>query len=129
MASIDELNKSFAIPDVASFEHGTGDLPRLTITAPAAEGHIYLHGAHVAHFQPRGKPPVLFLSTRSNFADGKPIRGGVPIIFPWFGPRPSDNSQMHGIVRTRAWEVVEVKRAGDGVRASFSIRSDESTRA
>src|SRR5205823_3449232 len=79
----------------------------------------YLHGAHVTHFQPRqpeGGPaqrPVLFLSTRSNFEPGKPIRGGVPVIFPWFGPwqgaREGDKSMMHGFVRTRQWKVESVE--------------------
>src|SRR5207249_1231571 len=88
-----------------------------------------LHGAHVTHFQPRGRGPVLFLSGKSAFAPGKPIRGGVPIIFPWFGPRAGDPANLHGFVRTRPWNVSEVRQAGDTVRASFALASDEQTRA
>src|SRR5439155_4527133 len=86
MLTTDQLNSQFALSGVARFDEGKRDMPRLLITTPAAEAHIYLHGAHVTHFQPRGSRPVLFLSTRSNFDAGKPIRGGVPLIFPWFGP-------------------------------------------
>ena len=54
--------------------------------------------------------PLLFLSTRSNYETGKPIRGGVPVIFPWFGPREGDTTHMHGFVRTRPWHVREVRQ-------------------
>jgi glucose-6-phosphate 1-epimerase len=128
MPTIDELNKSFAIPGVAQFDEGGGGLPRLVITTPAAEGHVYLHGAHVTHFQPRGTQPVLFLSARSSFEDGKPIRGGVPVIFPWFGPR-GDGLPMHGFARTRSWEVEQVRAEGDVAAATFVLRSDGQTRA
>src|SRR5438093_768942 len=126
MLTTDQLNSHFFIPGVARFDEGKRDMPRLLITTPAAEAHIYLHGAHVTHFQPRGSRPVLFLSSRSNFDAGKPIRGGVPLIFPWFGPRDSDaNAPMHGFVRTRTWKVESVEAVGEdggagGVRAVFA---------
>ena len=57
------------------------------ISTPTAEADLYLQGAHLAHWTPRGQRPVLFVSPKSLFAPGKAIRGGVPIIFPWFGSR------------------------------------------
>lgn len=129
MQSIEELNKQFAIPHIARFEPGGGNLPRLTVTAPAVEGHVYPHGAHITHFQPRGKKPVLFLSPKSAFEEGKPIRGGVPVIFPWFGPREGGPGPMHGFVRLQSWNVREVKQAGEHVRVIMAISSDDQTRA
>src|SRR5215213_7806568 len=91
-------------------EHG---LARLRIAAPAAEAVVYFQGAHVTHYRPRGAAPVLFTSARSRFARGEPIRGGVPVIFPWFGPHPSDPSApAHGWARTSSWTLHEVARAG-----------------
>jgi glucose-6-phosphate 1-epimerase len=130
MPSIDELNERFAIGEVARFARGHGGLPRLVVAAPAATGEIHLHGAHVTSFQPRGQQPVLFLSSRSHYEPGKPIRGGVPIIFPWFGPRADDpNAPMHGLVRTREWQVESVSQTGDAVRAVMTLASDGQTRA
>src|SRR6266699_2914949 len=80
MLTIDQLNSHFSLPGVARFDEGKRDMPRLVITTAAAEAHIYLHGAHLTHFQPRGSKPLLFLSSRSNFDAGKPIRDGVPLI-------------------------------------------------
>jgi len=48
---------------------------------------IYKHGAHVSYFQKHKEAPLLFLSQCSRFAEEQPIRGGIPIIFPWFGHR------------------------------------------
>ena len=80
--------RSLEIPGIARFEAGTGGLTRLAVTSALAEAHIYLHGAHVTHFQPHGQAPVLFLSGRSFFETGQPIRGGVPICFPWSTGEP-----------------------------------------
>jgi len=119
------------IPGIAIFEPGEGDLPRLAVRSALAEAHIYLHGAHVTHFQPRGKDPVLFLSQRSLFAADKPIRGGVPVIFPWFGPRANHpESPAHGFARTAEWQIESLTEDGDGVvTAAFELAADDRTRA
>ena len=91
---------------------GKGNLPVLKIHTPWSDAEIYLHGAHVTHFQKNGEPPLLFMSHQSWFAEGKAIRGGVPICFPWFGPR--EGEPAHGLVRTQPWELVETVVAPDG---------------
>ncbi len=104
------------IPGVAVFENGSGDLPRLAVRSSLAEAHIYLHGAHVSHFQPHGAAPVLFMSRESNFAEDRPIRGGVPVIFPWFGPRAGrPEAPAHGFARTAEWQVESLAIDGDDV--------------
>ena len=66
---------------------------------------MYLHGAHVTSWQPRGAEEVIFVSARLRWEEGRAIRGGVPICFPWFANK-ADNSNvpMHGFVRTKAWQ-------------------------
>ena len=72
----------------------------------AATAEIYAHGAHIAHWQPHGERPVLWMSQHSHFEAGKPIRGGVPICFPWFGPKSDDaNAPAHGLARTLDWQL------------------------
>lgn len=81
-------------------------LPRMVLATSRAEAHVYQHGAQVTHYQPRGDRPVLFLSRHSAFAAGQPIRGGVPICFPWFGRKPDDpRAPAHGFARRREWTV------------------------
>src|SRR5687768_2898101 len=130
MPTTDELNERFAIPNMVRFEAGEGGLTRLVLTAAGAEGHVYLHGAHVTHFKPAGGAPMLFTSARSSFQPGKPIRGGIPVIFPWFGPRADDpNAPMHGLVRTREWQVAGVHEVMDSVLVELRLASDDQTRA
>jgi D-hexose-6-phosphate mutarotase len=92
---------------------GKGGRPRVKIQTPWSTAEIYLHGAHVAGFQKNGEPPLLFLSAKSHFAAGKPIRGGVPICFPWFGGR--DGDVAHGFARIVAWQLVKTAVSPGGV--------------
>jgi glucose-6-phosphate 1-epimerase len=117
--------------DVIKTDQGRGNLPRVTIASELAAAEIYLHGAHLTHFQPKGAQPLLFMSAESLFEANKPIRGGVPVIFPWFGPRAgSPESPMHGLVRTRSWQLDSSEVQPDGTaRVVLSLASDPSTLA
>ncbi|MCA9137741.1 MAG: D-hexose-6-phosphate mutarotase [Planctomycetales bacterium] len=123
---INDLNDRFAIGGVARFEAGQGGLIRLSIATDQATAAVYPHGAHVTHFQSSGDEPLLWMSEKSHFKTGQPIRGGVPVIFPWFGPRQDDpDAPAHGLVRTAEWSVTEVDRLDDGtVRVSLGISLD-----
>jgi glucose-6-phosphate 1-epimerase len=49
------------------------------------------------------------------FVSGKAIRGGIPIIFPWFGPRGDGKpGPAHGFARTTEWAVDGTKLLDDG---------------
>ncbi len=110
------MNTKFDLPDVLKLESGPGSLPRISITGPHANATIYRHGAQVALFQPHGERPVLFMSQQSQYATGKPIRGGVPIIFPWFGAHPTDSTApAHGTVRLTDWDLISTELCADGV--------------
>jgi len=127
---VDSLNERFGVAGVVWFEAGSGGLIRAAIGGRAAEGHVYLHGAHVTHHRPAGQRPLLFLSERSQFASGKAIRGGVPVIFPWFGARAGHpEAPDHGFARTREWAVESVEHADDGsVAVTLAFEDDEATR-
>jgi D-hexose-6-phosphate mutarotase len=76
---------------------------------------VYLHGAHVTAFQPHGAEPVLWMSALAEFRRGKAIRGGVPIVWPWFGPHPSDATKpQHGFARVSKWKIVGTRALPDG---------------
>lgn len=93
--------------------NGRGGLPMVQIQTPWSAAEIYLHGASVTHFQLHGEPPLLFLSEQSRFEKDAPIRGGIPIIFPWFG-KPEGRATQHGFARIRSWELVDVRKQTDG---------------
>jgi D-hexose-6-phosphate mutarotase len=100
-----------------TFLDGQGELPMLEISTAWSTAEIYLHGAHVTQFRKKDEPPLLFLSQCSRFNEGQPIRGGVPVIFPWFGPR--EGLGQHGFARVKTWDLKEFAPAPDG---SVSVR-------
>jgi len=127
MASISDLQSRFGIPGVVQVDAGSGSLPRVVVTGDHASAEMYLHGAHLTAFQPRGAMPVLFMSRKSWFEPNKPIRGGVPVCFPWFGPKVgSPESPAHGYARIRDWDLESCARQPDGtVRVGFALDADE----
>lgn len=66
-------------------------------------------GAQPIAWTPAGQLPVLWLSPLADFEPGKGVRGGVPVVFPWFGNGPDgDRRPKHGFARTAAWRRVHV---------------------
>lgn len=127
---VDELNQRFAITGVAQITAGNGGLPRICVSTPAATAEIYLHGAQLTSWRPRGADEVIFLSEQSLWKDGHAIRGGIPICFPWFRNKADDpKAPSHGFVRTKAWQLDSVESKGDSATVSLSTTSDEATRA
>lgn len=109
---VPEKFQRLAIPGRVEIVSGHGGLPLVKITTPWSTAEIYPHGAHIAGFQKNGEPPLIFMSAKSYFALGKPIRGGVPICYPWFGNR--DGEPSHGFARLTEWQLVKTSAAPDG---------------
>jgi len=127
-AQVDALNREFGIPNVASVIVGNGGLPKIRVTAPAASAEIYLQGAQITSWQPASEKEVLFLSQQSHWQDGRAIRGGIPICFPWFRAKADDpKAPAHGFVRTKEWRLESVKAEGEAVLVVCSTESDAST--
>ncbi|MEK9771253.1 MAG: D-hexose-6-phosphate mutarotase [Nitrosomonadales bacterium] len=84
------------------------NLEILSINNNLATAEISLQGAHVSKWIPKNiKDDVLWLSSNAKFEKGRSIRGGVPIIWPWFGQHPTDNSYcIHGFARVIPWELI-----------------------
>lgn len=66
---------------------------------------VYQQGAHLTSWRTELGEEHLYTSPKAVYADGKAIRGGVPLIFPQFsdlGPLPVS----HGFLRTsKKWKV------------------------
>jgi len=126
MADVAELKKKFAIPGILGFEKTASGLVAARVTTPAAEATIYMQGAHVTHWKPAGEAPAIFLSQRAEFAPGKPIRGGVPIVFPWFADRHDGKTgPQHGFARISEWELAFAAMSGDELHLAFTLMPNE----
>jgi glucose-6-phosphate 1-epimerase len=120
-----ELDRRFGIPGILRIVDGNGGLPKVAITGGDAAGEIYLHGAHVTSWRPRGAEEALFVSAESRWEQSRAIRGGVPICFPWFANKADDaHAPAHGLVRTIAWRLESIAHAADVVTVSMCTESN-----
>lgn len=122
-----ELAAKFRIAGAVEFADAEHGLVKAQVTLPGASGELFVQGAQVTAWQPAGQPqPVIFTSPNAVFAPGKAIRGGIPVIFPWFGPHPSDpKAPQHGLVRSAEWQLDKVERDGDAVALELSFGLDD----
>ncbi len=121
---IEQLKAEFDIPGAAAIEPGHGGLDKIVLHHPAgSSAEIYLHGAHVASWCNTQGEELLFLSRKSGWAPGVPIRGGIPVCWPQFGGPGA--LPHHGFARINPWELVatEVFPQGD---VAVTLRVTES---
>lgn len=73
-----------------------------------------INGAHVtSHETTKGE--LFYLSSDSAFGAGEAIRGGIPIIAPWFGTFLGE--LQHGWARRKPWEVT---KSSEGFTAALA---------
>lgn len=129
--NLEQLNQRFGIRDQLHFVQGHNDLPVIKIDNPYATAEIYLHGGHVTHYQPHDAEPILWLSEQAKYEAGQAIRGGIPIIWPWFGAHPLDGDKpSHGFARRVPWQVRHTIFADNGAtQVELVLHDSEATRA
>ncbi|MBS0242180.1 MAG: D-hexose-6-phosphate mutarotase [Proteobacteria bacterium] len=117
-----------AIPGRVAFEESPlgGTVARLT--HGDAECLVALHGAHVLNWTFRGEG-LLWLSPVARIREGKGIRGGVPVCWPWFADTAGPDKPAHGFVRTRRWEVVRSFASTHAVSLALRIETTAADRA
>lgn len=82
--------------------------PRTLISGPDVVT-AYDHGAHVAQWV-HDDVPVVWVSKHAQYLTDQAIRGGVPVIWPWFADGPAgDMKPAHGLLRTACWRLVEAQ--------------------
>ena len=126
-AGIRRVNSTELYP--THHQPGDAGLPMLVVDNPLGRSVIALQGAHVMAFQPAGGHEMLWISPKTLLQDGVPIRGGIPLCLPWFGPGP-DGKTMHGFARVKAWTVAAAERLASGAtRLVLELTGDAATNA
>lgn len=109
-----------------------GELNCWRITSAHAELLIAQQGAQVLSYQRLDEPPLLWLSDQAIFRQGKSVRAGVPVCWPWFGnlqrnPQAvqamyqGEQAPAHGLARTRDWQLLGIEEADERLRIEFSL--------
>lgn len=117
-------------PKVESEQHG--ELNCWRITSSHAELLVAQQGAQVLSYQRLGEPPLLWLSEQAIFKQGKSVRAGVPVCWPWFGNLKrnpatvqamygAEEGPAHGLVRGRDWQLLGIDSSGESVRVEYTL--------
>ena len=127
--TLPSLTHHFGIPGTLAFREAHG-LLFVDMTMPSATGSLCLQGAHLIAWQPAGQEPVIFLSQKSDMTPGKPIRGGIPLLFPWFGPRHNgQEGPMHGFARIQDWNLDFAAVSGEDLHLTLTQEPTELSRS
>ena len=116
--------KKFDLPGV-EFSRLDSGLEIVSVTNKYASAKITTNGAHILEFTPAGERNLLWVSKKAFLAPGQPIRGGVPVCWPWFGASTKEGWPGHGFVRKEEWEIADICELPSGAtRLVFKLDSD-----
>lgn len=127
------INKIFALPVVKEITpmltlRQMGELEVMVVDHPQVRAVLALQGAHLLSWKPAGEGEVLWLSNNTPFTNGKALRGGVPVCWPWFGPAAQANLPAHGFARNLPWTLSAHNEDANGVSLTFELQSNDYTR-
>ena len=103
-------------------------MPLLVIDNEQCYAVISLCGGQILEYQQKGKEPLLWLSPKAIFEPGTPIRGGIPLCAPWFGPHDNSDYPKHGFARTSLWQLIDSHNTATGhISITLELVSSEHT--
>lgn len=115
----------YEIPNHVWTEQLAPDYPTIQLSNSHGTATLALHGAHVIDYTPKNQEPVLFTSKQAVFKEGKAIRGGIPICWPWFNAHPSDSSlPSHGYARTQFWNISSSEHTADHTSITLTLETE-----
>lgn len=124
------LNARFGAAGRIVVRTGSHGFPIVALAGPHGSCEVSLYGAQVLSYRPVGHAPVLFVSRKAVYQPGKPIRGGIPVCWPWFGPHPKEKSQpAHGFARLLPWVLLTAEYNAQITDIKLGLHDNEQTRA
>jgi len=83
---------------------------------------VSLLGAQVLEWSPGGGTSPLWLTRETLHKPGSPIRGGIPVCWPWFGAaHPPFDGPGHGFARRRHWKLMSAMKQHDSVSLHWQL--------
>jgi glucose-6-phosphate 1-epimerase len=115
-------------------------LEAIKVEHPLFSATLLLQGAQLIEFTPSSSSKnLLWLSDTVEYKQGKPLRGGIPICWPWFGnmdKNPIEIQQQiegktgaHGFVRSMPWQVHSITESCHHVEIILQLTSNQQSRA
>ena len=115
-------------------------LAAIKIEHPLFSATLLLQGAQLIEFTPcDAENSLLWLSDTVEYKQGKPLRGGIPICWPWFGnvdKNPTEIQQQlkgpanaHGFARSMPWQVHSITESCQQVEVVLQLTSNQQSLA
>ncbi|MBU2977046.1 D-hexose-6-phosphate mutarotase [Alteromonas sp. C1M14] len=112
-----------SLPATITVEESAG-ITFLNVENAFASSRISLYGAHVLSFTPKtDNQNRLWLSPHAYLNGERPIRGGIPICWPWFSDDHGEEKgtlPSHGFLRTQVWQIQLTEETEAGTRIVLS---------
>jgi D-hexose-6-phosphate mutarotase len=125
LADIAALAARFAVRGRIAIEASPLGGPIARLMQGDQQALVALHGGQVLNWT-SGGAGLLWLSPTARIREGKSIRGGIPVCWPWFGDHPQDATKpAHGFVRQRAWDVIDTEATAGSVRVTLATMTRE----
>ncbi|MDF0535385.1 D-hexose-6-phosphate mutarotase [Shewanella sp. A32] len=96
-------------------------LEYIEIDSELCHARVFLQGAQIESFTPKGKAPLLWVSSADDYQPGSGIRGGIPVCWPWFGQHPDADWPQHGFARNHMWQRLNSAVQDEVVTLSFVL--------
>uniref|UniRef100_UPI00106CE8AB aldose epimerase family protein n=1 Tax=Pseudomonas aeruginosa TaxID=287 RepID=UPI00106CE8AB len=94
----------------------------LLIDHPLCQAVFSRQGAQLLHFQPQGERPLLWCASEWPALSSAPVRGGIPVCWPWFGSHPNGSEwPQQGWARQREWRLLDAYADESKVVVSWQL--------
>lgn len=129
------MSNTAAAPSIESIQFD--ELDGWRIRHRDAELLIARQGAQIIGYQIDGQQPLIWRNEAAVFKQGKPVRGGIPVCWPWFGNlernpdsvqamrQSSEPAKAHGEVRALNWELLGAGEDGDALLVELVLPEAE----
>ncbi|KAI9171861.1 Glucose-6-phosphate 1-epimerase [Paramyrothecium foliicola] len=101
---------------------------KVTAVLPTGDSvEVLLFGATVLSWKTASGEEKLWVSEAAKLDGSKPVRGGIPVVFPVFGTAPDHEATsklpQHGFARNSRWEFLG-KSTSEGSSSAHSVKLD-----
>jgi len=124
-----EISLEFNVPGVTiDYQNEEKTIELIEMENAFGKVKVSALGASVVSYVPVNGCEMIWVSESAIWDGTKPVRGGVPVCWPWFGQSVNEGWPAHGFVRNAVWQIDEIyeNSAGEHVLI-MSIESDEMT--
>lgn len=128
--NIKKLKQLYSVDGQIDITEGDNGIPFIELNNDTASAVISLYGGQILSYKPSGNAETLFLSKLANYQEGKAIKGGIPVCWPWFGADPEGKDrQAHGFARNKMWQLRSTEKIdNDQSKVVMGLNEDAQTR-